>query len=127
MPLSMPEITTKQIVLAVVVLLGGGGMAAADMVFCEDPKAMDFVTSEQMEKALDDRISTVDNNIDDLKKSVTTIQVTLNKQAAREAALKAVEGVKNKNESLSLYNQMYDRNMQRLARGEEPCYTLKCN
>lgn len=117
--LGLSETATRNICILFSLLLGGSGSAVAIDAITTDP----FKGAEELTR----RIDLLEKDVYEIKTSVDGIGTVLNKQVARDAALKAVEHVEDKAESIQLYNHMYDKNMWRLRQKMEPCFTLDCS
>lgn len=126
MGIKISEMTLRQLIILFAVLLSGSSGVVALDAFTGGKSHTMPVIDEGLVGEINKRIDSVDGDISAIKGDIKSIKNTINKQIAREAALKAVESIKNKAKGIEMYNRIYDANIIRLSDGHEPCYTVDC-
>lgn len=68
-----------------------------------------------------------DGRIEDISKTVSSVQTTQQKDVARTEARRLTEKIPNRTDREETYDRLYELNLKHLQRGEDPCATVNCN
>lgn len=120
-------------------VLGGVGIAGATTVVgvtfasADDVQAFKIdqdVQHSRINKSLDDQdahAKAQDGRIADINKTVSAVQTTQQRDVARTEARRLTEKINNRIEREETYDRLYELNLRRLQRGEDPCGSISCD
>lgn len=120
-------------------VLGGVGIAGATTVVgvtfasADDVQAFKIdqdVQHSRINKSLDDQdahAKAQDDRIADINKTVSSVQTTQQRDVARTEARRLTEKINNRLEREETYDRLYELNLKRLQRGDDPCGSIDCD
>jgi hypothetical protein len=120
-------------------LLGGGAIAGVTSMFGVTPSSADALSVFKAEQSVqhddinktleaqDTRAKKQDERIADISKTVSSVQMTQQKDVARNEARRLTEKIPNRAEREETYDRLYELNLKHLQRGEDPCANVNCN
>lgn len=121
------------------IVIGGVGIAGATTVVgvnfasADDVKAFKVdqdIQHSRINKALDDQdthAKAQDARIEDINKTVSAVQTTQQRDVARTEARRLTEKITNRIEREETYDRLYELNLRRLQRGDDPCGSIDCD
>lgn len=120
-------------------VLGGSSLAGLAAMFnVKDSVAEDFsgFKTDQIiaHQHIDDTLTKQtkkaeiqDVRIDGISKIVTSVQTTQQRDVARTEARRLTEKISDRKEREDTYDRLYELNLRRLQRGEDPCRNVGCD
>ena len=131
------QIPWKMIITIAAVLLGGGTVAGVTTTLGggEESSGLNVFRSEQTaaHKLIDASLESAskraekqDEKIAGVAKVVGQVQITQQRDVARNEARRVTADISNRKEREAAYDRLYELNLKRLQRDADPCGTLSC-
>ena len=132
------QIPWRIVIPVVAFLIGGGTLTAVTQAFTGATEPAGLATFKkdqdsqhaQINKTLEDqdkRAKKQDERIDDISKTVKSVQSTQLRDVARTEARRLTEKIPNRLERENTYDRIYELNLRRLERGSDPCGSISCD
>jgi len=120
-----------------IVLTGAGGTWGLQSLFggVASASALDEVTIKNdvdhtdIRKTLDGQKKSIDESVvkvEQLTTSINKIEATQNRDIARKEARRLADEIPSRTKAEQAYERLFELNLNRLARGADPCGTLSC-
>ena len=132
------KINWKVLILVITVLFGGGGTYAGVQLVTKDRLDHAIINHDQIiesrnarqDKAIKQNAAAIVDNgkvIGTVRVSIDAIQEVQHKQIAREEARRVTQKINNRQKREEAFDRVYDANMKRLKKGDDPCFNIRCN
>lgn len=124
------------IVSTAVGALGVAGVTAVVGVnFASATELSEFKSDQDMQhsrinKTLEDQdthAKAQDTRIEEISKTVSSVQTIQQRDVARNEARRLTEKIPKREEREETYDRLYELNLKRLQRGDDPCGSVSCD